>query len=60
MIAALGIDQSRLVEAVPAHHAADGVGDQPLDVLCTVRAVEGDLLVRDFGRKLVLQTIGIQ
>ena len=29
-VAAVGVDQARLVQAVAAHHAADGVGDQLL------------------------------
>ena len=58
LVAAVGVDQPRLVEAVAAHHAADGVGEQPLDVFFTVGAVEGDLVVGDFGRKLVLQAVG--
>ena len=58
-VAAVGVDQPRLVEAVAAHHAADGVGDQPLDVLFTVGAVEGDLVVGNFGRKFVLQAVGV-
>ena len=58
LVAAVGIDQPRLVEAVAAHHAADGVGDQPLDVLFPVGAVERDLVVGDFGRKFVLQAVG--
>ena len=57
-VAAVGVDEPRLVEAVAAHRAADGVGDQPLDVLFTVGAVEGDLVVGDFGRKLVLKAVG--
>ena len=28
LVAAVGVDQARLVQAVAAHHAADGVGDQ--------------------------------
>ena len=49
LVAAVGVDQPRLVKAVPAHHAADGVGDQPFDVFFTVGAVEGDLVVGHFG-----------
>ena len=52
-VAALGVDEPRLVEAVAAHRAADGVGDQPLDVFFTVGAVEGDLVVGDFGGEFV-------
>ena len=44
-----GRRSARLVEAVAAHRAADGVGDQPLDVLFPVGPVEGDLVVGDFG-----------
>ena len=58
LVAAVGVDQPRLVEAVAAHHAADGVGEQPLDVFFTVGAVEGDLVVGDFGGKFVLQAVG--
>ena len=58
LVAAVGVDQPRLVEAVAAHHAADGVGEQPLDVLFTVGAVEGDLVVGDFRREFVLQAVG--
>ena len=48
-VAAVSVDQSWLVEAVAAHHAADGVGDQAFDVFFTVGAVEGDLVVGNFG-----------
>jgi len=58
LVAAVGIDQPRLVETVSAHHAADGVGEQPFDVFFTDRAIERDLLVRYFGRNFVLQTVG--
>ena len=54
-VAAVGVDQPRLVEAVAAHHAADGVGEQPLDVLFPVGAVEGDLVVGNFGGKFALE-----
>jgi len=37
-VARVGIDQAGLVEAVAAHHAADGVGDQPLAVFFAVGA----------------------
>ena len=57
-VAAVGVDQPRLVEAVAAHHAADGVGDQPLDVFFPVGTVERDLVVGDFGREFVLQAVG--
>ena len=50
VVAAVGVDQPRRVEAVAAHHAADGVGEQALDVFFAVGTVEGDLLVGDFGR----------
>ena len=53
-VAAVGVDQPWLVEAVAAHHAADGVGEQPLDVLFTVGAVECDLVVGNFGVKVHL------
>ncbi len=55
---ALGVDQPRPVKAVSAHHAADGVGNQPLDVFLTVRAVQGNLFFGDFGAKFVLQPVG--
>src|SRR5215510_7054193 len=58
LVAAMGVDQPRLVEAVPAHHAADGVGEQPLDVFFPVGPIEGDLLIGDFGREFVLQAVG--
>ena len=31
VVSAVGVDKARLVEAVAAHHAADGVGDKFLD-----------------------------
>ena len=49
LVAALGVDQSRLIKTVATHHAADGVGKQTLDVLLTVWAVEGDLVIGDLG-----------
>ena len=58
-VAAVGVDQARFVEAVAAHHAADGVGDQPLDVFFAVGAVERDLVIWDFGREFVLQAVGV-
>jgi hypothetical protein len=54
LVAAVGVDQARLIEAVATHHAADGIGEQPLDVLASVGAVQRDLFVGDFRRKLVL------
>jgi hypothetical protein len=59
LVAAVGVDQARFVEAVAAHHAANGVGKQPLDVLLPVGPVERDLVIRDFGGEFVLQAIGI-
>ena len=37
-VARVGVDQARLVEAVAAHHAADGVGNQALAVFFAVRS----------------------
>jgi hypothetical protein len=54
LVAAAGVDQAWLVEAVAAHHAADGVGEQSLDVFFPVGPVERDLVVGDFRGKLVL------
>ena len=50
LVAAVGVDKPRFVEAVATHHAADGVGEQPLDVFFTVGTIEGDLVVGNFGR----------
>jgi hypothetical protein len=46
-VARVGVDQAGLVEAVAAHHAADGVGDQALAVFFAVGAGQGDLFVRN-------------
>ena len=59
LVAAMRIDQPWLVETVAAHHAADGVGEEAFDVFFTVRAVERDLVVRNFGREFVLQAVGV-
>src|SRR5665213_2461432 len=48
LIATVGVDESRGVEAVTTHHAADGVREQSLDVFFTVRPVKHDLISRDF------------
>jgi hypothetical protein len=42
-VAAVSVDQAGLVEAVAAHHAADGVGDEAFEVFFTVRTVERNL-----------------
>jgi len=39
LIAAMGVDQPRLVKTVAADGAADGVGEQPLDVFFPVEAL---------------------
>src|SRR5271157_296736 len=52
-VAAVSVDQSRLIEAVAAHRATDGVGEQPFDVFFAVRAVEGDLVVENLGSEFV-------
>jgi hypothetical protein len=54
----VGIDQAGLVEAVAAHHAADGVGDQALAVFFAVGAGQGDLGFGDFGGEFVLEAVG--
>ena len=54
----MGIDQAGFVEAVAAHHAADGVGKQALAVLFAVGAGEGDLIFGDFGEKFVIESVG--
>lgn len=59
LVAAVGVDQPRLVEAVAAHQAGEGVGDQSLDVLCAVGPVERDLVVGDGGGQFVLQAVGV-
>ncbi len=56
LIPAVGIDQPRLIEAVPAHHAADGVGDQAFDVFFAVGASKRDLLVGNVGLQLGIQS----
>src|SRR5712691_2569345 len=54
VVAAVSVDQAGLVEAVAAHHAADGVGKEAFGVFFAVRAIKGDLVIGNFGRKLVL------
>jgi hypothetical protein len=53
----ISVDQPRLVEAVPSHHAADGVGEQPLDVVFMVGAIQRNLVIRHIWRDLTLQTV---
>ena len=59
LVAAMRVNQTRSVEAVATHHAANGVGDEAFDVFFTVRTVKGDLVVGDFGGEFVLQAIGV-
>jgi hypothetical protein len=56
-VARVGIDQAGLVEAVAAHHAADGVGDQALAVFFAVGAGQGDLGFGNFGGEFVLESM---
>ena len=53
----MGVDQSRLIKAVAAHHAADGVGKQTLDVLLAVWLIERDLVIGDFGGEFILKAV---
>jgi len=53
-ITSAGVNKARLVEAVAAHHATEGVGDETLHVLAAVGAVERNLLVGNFGEEFVL------
>ena len=53
------VDETRFIQGVAAHHAADGVGDEGFDVAFEVGAANGDLLIRDFGGEFVLQAVGI-
>ena len=48
LVAAVGVDQPLFVEAVAAHHAANGVRKEPFDVFFAIRAIERDLVVGDF------------
>ena len=52
LVAAVGVDEARRVEAVAAHHAADGVGDQ---LLHGVLAEAGPLLL---DRELATVAVG--
>ena len=54
LVAAVGVDEARLVQAVAAHHAADGVGDQ---LLHGVLAEAGPLLL--FGELAAVAVGGV-
>jgi alanine dehydrogenase len=53
-VATVSVDQAGLVEAIAAHHAADGVGEEASGVFFAVRTVERDLFSRDFWEDFVL------
>ena len=58
-VAGVGQDEAGLVQAVAAHHAAHGVGEEGGHVLAPVGPRQGDLLLRDLGGELVLEAVGL-
>ena len=57
-VAGVGEDQPGMVEAVAAHHAADGIGKEGGHVFPDISAREGDLVFWYFGLQLIFKAVG--
>ena len=57
-VSGISEDQSRLIERIAAHHAADGIGEEGGHVAAGLGAGEGDLLLGDAGLQLAVKAVG--